>query len=218
MNNINQEYIESYIQNLLPKPTPFIQEMQDYAKKDHIPIVHSEVAQLIVLVLQAQKCKKVLEIGTAIGYSSILWATAMGKDSQVITIEREPDMILVAKQYVQKAQLQDNIKILEGQAEDVLLALNEGFDCIFLDAAKGHYMDFLPTCLSLLKDGGLLISDNVLFRGMVASNALIKRRKITIVKRMRKYLEFISDHPQLTTSIIPIGDGLAISLKRSEDK
>ncbi|WP_213818467.1 O-methyltransferase [Garciella nitratireducens] len=214
MSNINQEYIQNYIRSLLPKPSILIQEMECFARENHIPIVQPEVAQFIVLILQAQRCKKVLEIGTAIGYSSILWATAMGKGSKVVTIERESDMIFLAKQYVQRAQLQDNIKILQGQGEEVVPILKDHFDCIFLDAAKGHYMDFLPSCLSLLKTGGLLISDNVLFRGMVASDALVNRRKITIVKRMRKYLECISNHPQLITSVIPIGDGLAISLKK----
>jgi predicted O-methyltransferase YrrM len=217
LNNINQEYIESYIQELLPEPEPFIKELQSYSEEFHIPIIHPEVAQFIGLLLKAQNCKRVLEIGTAIGYSAILFSKAMGKDSKIITIEREPEMIDIAKQNIKKADLQDNIKILEGEADDILPSLTSHFDCIFLDAAKGHYMDFLPKCLELLKYNGLLISDNVLFRGMVATDHLVKRRKITIVKRMRKYLNYISNHYQLNTSIIPLGDGLAISLKGVEE-
>lgn len=218
MNNINQDYIEKYIQKLLPKPEPFIKELQNYAEEFHIPIIHPEVAQFLSILLKAQNCKRVLEIGTAIGYSAILFSGSMGKDSEIITIERDADMIDIAKQNIKKADLQKNIKILEGEADDVLPTLTPYFDCIFLDAAKGHYMDFLPKCLELLKDKGILISDNVLFRGMVASDHLVKRRKITIVKRMRKYLHYISNHSQLNTSIIPLGDGLAISLKGVESK
>ena len=218
MNNINQEYIERYIQELLPKPEPFIEELQVYSEKFHIPIIHPEIAQFIKLLLKAQNCKKVLEIGTAIGYSAILFSRAMGQDSEVVTIEREASMIDIAKQNIKKASLQNNIKILEGEADNILPTLTLNFDCIFIDAAKAHYMDFLPSCLELLKDQGILLSDNVLFRGMVASDHLVQRRKITIVKRMRKYLYEISNHPNLNTSIIPLGDGLAISLKGEKNK
>lgn len=217
MSNINQEYIEDYIRNHLPNSTGLVRELEKYARAHHVPIIHPEVAQLITLVLRAQNSRQILEIGTAIGYSSIVFSQAMGKKSQVITIEREQDMVSLARENIKKAGLQDNISILEGQAEEILPTLEGPFDCVFLDAAKGHYMDFLPHCLSLIKGGGLLISDNVLFRGMVASDTLVKRRKITIVKRMRRYLECITNHSNLNTSIIPIGDGLAISLKRSEN-
>lgn len=214
MNYINQEYIENYIRKLLPKPHWHIKEMQEFAIKHHVPIIHPEVAQFISLMIQTNHYRNLLEIGTAIGYSAIVFSKAMDEVGQVTTIERESKMVDLAKENIEKAGFIHRINIIEGQAEEVLKSLDSNFDCIFLDAAKGHYMDFLPDCLNLLKDGGILISDNVLFRGMVASDALVKRRKITIVKRMRKYLKFISDHPQLMTSIIPIGDGLAISLKK----
>ncbi|HHT49856.1 MAG TPA: O-methyltransferase [Eubacteriaceae bacterium] len=213
MNYINQEYIEHYIQGLLPKPSPFLKKMEDRAEKLHIPIIHPEVSQFITLLLKGQNCKNLLEVGTAIGYSAIIFSKAMGKDSRVVTIEREREMIHKAKENIKEAGLEDNITILGGEAGEILPTLTDSFDCIFLDGAKGHYLDFLPNCLKLLKDNGLLISDNVLFRGMIASDKLVKRRKITIVKRMRKYLAAISHHPQLKTSIIPLGDGLAISLK-----
>ncbi|MDK2937616.1 MAG: hypothetical protein PWP62_2624, partial [Eubacteriaceae bacterium] len=103
---------------------------------------------------------------------------------------------------------------LVGDAQEVVKELSEPYDMIFLDGAKGHYIHLLPDCLRLLKPGGLIISDNVLFKGMIATNELVIRRKITIVKRMRRYLQEISNHPALLTSILPLGDGLAISLKR----
>ena len=101
----------------------------------------------------------------------------MGKDSRVVTIEREREMIHKAKENIKEAGLEDNITILGGEAGEILPTLTDSFDCIFLDGAKGHYLDFLPNCLKLLKDNGLLISDNVLFRGMIASDKLVKRRK-----------------------------------------
>jgi len=217
VNYINQEYIERYIRKLLPLPSPIMREMEEYALKHHVPIIHPEVAQLIRILIKSNSMRSILEVGTAIGYSAIQFAQAMGEDGHLTTIEREPEMVFLARDYIKRAGLEDRIDIIEGEAEEVLNSLNDSYDCIFLDAAKGHYMDFLQSSLRLLKDGGLLISDNVLFRGMVASDDLVKRRKITIVKRMRNYLKHISNHPQLTTSVIPIGDGLAISLVRSED-
>lgn len=215
MNTINQDYIEEYIRRLLPKNTNNILELQNYAEKNHVPIIHPEVAQLITVLLKNNNSKKLLEIGTAIGFSAIIFSKAMGKNSKIVTIERDHGMIRIAKDNISNMGLENNINILEGQAENLLPTIDEKFDCIFLDAAKGHYMDFLPKSLSLLKENGLLISDNVLFRGMVASDKLVKRRKITIVKRMRKYLNYISNHSKLITSVIPIGDGLAVSIKRS---
>ncbi|MCR1897965.1 O-methyltransferase [Irregularibacter muris] len=214
MNNINQDYIEKYIGELLPRPIPFIQELEEYAQKHNVPIVQPEVAQLLTLILKIQKSKNILEVGTAIGYSAIVFSKAMGEDSHILTIERDPEMVSLAKENIKKSGLEDKIEVLEGQAEDIFPKIDGAFDCIFLDAAKGHYMDFISKSLKLLKKDGLLISDNVLFRGMVATDALVKRRKITIVKRMRKYLEYISNHPQLHTSIIPIGDGVALSIKK----
>ncbi len=213
MNYINQDYIQDYIQGLLPKGDPLLREMEEYAEKLHIPIIHREVGQFISILLRSLNCRSILEVGTAIGYSAILFSRAMGKDTRVVTIEREEKMINLAQENIEKLGLEKDITIIKGEAGEILSSLEPPFDCIFLDGAKGHYLDFLPKCLELLKDNGLLISDNVLFRGMIASDDLVKRRKITIVKRMRKYLDTISHHPQLKTSILPLGDGLAISLK-----
>ena len=115
---------------------------------------------------------------------------------------------------LKRFNLQDKIKIEEGDCLEILEKLQEPFDLIFMDAGKGHYNHFLPHCLRLLKEDGIIIADNVLFRGMVASKELVKRRKITIVKRMRTYLDMVSSDENLITSVIPMGDGIAVTKRR----
>lgn len=123
-------------------------------------------------------------------------------------------MIEFAKLNLKKFNLENKIKIEQGDCLEVLEKLEEPFDLIFMDAGKGHYNHFLPHCLRLLKQDGVIIADNVLFRGMVASNELVKRRKITIVKRMRTYLDMVTSDEELITTVIPMGDGIAVTKRR----
>ncbi|MBS4535363.1 O-methyltransferase [Clostridium sp. D2Q-14] len=214
MSNINKEYIEDYIRDIIPERTEFLRTLEKYADENRVPIVHSEVAEFLKVIIKIKGAKKILEIGTAIGYSAIIMASSMNK-GKVISIERREDMVKLARENINKSQI-GGIDVIQGEAQEVLYNINEKFDIIFIDAAKGKYMDFLPFCIDMLEDNGIIISDNVLFRGMVANDDLVIRRKKTIVKRMREYLKYISRHPKLITSIIPIGDGMAISYK--EDK
>jgi len=213
MSAIVYDYIEEYIRNLIPESKGILKELEEYAKNNKVPIIHKEVGQLLRILIRLHGIKNILEVGTAIGYSSILMADAAG-DCKIVTIERDEDMVNKAVDNIRKANMEDKIQVLKGDALEVLKSLEGSFDLIFLDAAKGHYIHFLPECLRLLKKGGLLISDNVLFRGMIATNDLVKRRKITIVKRLRKYLSDISNNPVLETVVLPLGDGVAITLKR----
>ncbi|SHE28289.1 O-methyltransferase [Alkalibacter saccharofermentans] len=210
MSKINHEYIETYIRGLLNNEDKLLLELEGYAEKNNVPIIHPEVRQLIGILLQTGGYEKILEIGTAIGYSALSFVKK-NENITVDTIELNEDMVKLAGENIEKAGYDDRIKIIYGDASKVVPELEKKYDVIFLDGAKGHYIHMLEDCLRLLNPGGMIISDNVLFRGMVASDELVKRRKITIVKRMRKYLEALSDHPRLDTSIIPIGDGLAIS-------
>lgn len=130
------------------------------------------------------------------------------------TIERQEEMLVLARENIKKAGLENIISIIAGDAEEVLRCLDKKYDLIFLDAAKGQYPEFLPDCLRMLKEGGLLVSDNVLYKGMVASDDLVMKRKKTIVNRMRTYLESLCEDPMLDTSILPVGDGVALSYKR----
>lgn len=214
-NGIIYEYITEYIRQTIAHNNKLLQELENYAEENHVPIIQPEVAKLIGVAGQLLKPKKILEIGTAIGYSAILMSNFLQKDGKITTIERYSKMIEEAKKNIERAGLKDTISILEGEAEEILPTLNEEYDLVFIDAAKGQYLEFLNICMKLLRPGGLLISDNILYKGMIATDNLVIRRKKTIVKRMRDYLKYICNHEQLETSIIPIGDGVALSFKRS---
>ncbi|WZL71473.1 O-methyltransferase [Clostridiaceae bacterium 35-E11] len=212
MSNIVNALVEEYIRNTLPEHNGLLKQMEDYASDYHVPIVQPEVGKLLEVITKISGAKSVLEVGTAIGYSALLFCKAM-ENGKLTSIERRNDMIEIATNNIDKAGLKEQIQILEGNAEEIIPTLKEEFDIIFLDAAKGQYMEFLSSSINLLKDGGILISDNVLYKGMVASNEYVVRRKKTIVKRMRTYLDYIMHHPDLTTCILPVGDGVAISYK-----
>ncbi len=215
MNNIVNEAVEAYIRDVLPKNKGLLEEMEHFAEANHVPIIHPEVAKLLEVLTKIHKPQTILEVGTAIGYSAMILCSATDQ-GQLISIERRQDMIEKAQDYIQRAGLNNQIRILHGNAEEVLPTIDQKFDMIFLDAAKGQYMEFLSSCIHLLQEGGVLISDNVLYKGMVASNEYVIRRKKTIVKRMRTYLDYIMDHPNLTSCLLPVGDGVAISYKNKE--
>ena len=173
--------------------------------------------QIIFLefMVNMKKPLRILELGTAIGYSAIIMHDAAGCNPHITTIERSEEMIKYAKENIKAYGLEDKITIEAGDCLEVLEKLEGPYDLIFMDAGKGHYNHFLPHCLRLLKDDGIIIADNVLFRGMVATDDLVKRRKITIVKRMRTYLDMVSQDENLITSVIPMGDGIAITRRKN---
>ena len=211
LNFINEEYIEKYIREVIPKSTHFLKSIEEYAHTNHVPIVHPEVAQFLKVLIKIKKPKKILEIGTAIGYSSIVMIDAMENEGTVTTIERRDDMIEIAKKNILKSGYEDRIHILRGEAQEILPQVNDKFDMIFLDAAKSKYMDFFPYCIKNLNSEGLIVSDNVLYKGMIANDELVVRRKKTIVRRMREYLDYICNDPLFDSSVIPIGDGVALT-------
>lgn len=218
MSNINESSVEEYIRNLIPSSDNFLLELEKYAEINHVPIIHPEVAQLIKVLLNIAKPKKILEIGTAIGYSALVMASAIEKHGKIISIEKREDMINIAEKNITDNGYSNIIQIIKGEAEEILPNINDKFDFIFIDAAKGQYMEFFPHCLRNLVDGGIILSDNVLYKGMVASDELVMRRKKTIVKRMRNYLDYITSNKDLVSSVIPIGDGVAITYKKEVEK
>lgn len=191
--------------------------MRKYAEENNVPIVHKEVAQFLRVVINSNNVKKILEVGTAIGYSAILMAQAAGDNCRIVTIERDDNMYNLALENIKRAGLEDKIEVIKGDALEVLKDINESFDMIFIDGAKGHYSDMLNNVKRLLKLNGIVFADNVLFRGMVCSDELLIRRKITIVKRMRKYLKEISNSNIFETVVLPVGDGVALSTKVKEE-
>ena len=216
MSNITYDYMEEYIRGLIKDRSGKLKEIEEFARDNKVPIVQKETGKFLELMVTMKKPLRILELGTAVGFSSILMYEASGTNPEIITIERDSKMIELAKKNINKFNLQDKIKILEGDCLEILEKLDEPFDLIFMDAGKGHYNHFLPHCLRLLKDDGVIIADNVLFRGMVASDELVKRRKITIVKRMRTYLEMVNDDDSLITSVIPMGDGIAVTTRKNK--
>jgi predicted O-methyltransferase YrrM len=217
MSNIVDNLVEQYIRKTLIKSTGLLEELENYANENNVPIVHKEVAELLKVMLKIQKPKRILEVGCAIGYSSILFANALEGNCEITTVERNEDMIKVAKENIKKAGFENVITILEGDAVEKLNEVEGPFDMIFLDAAKGQYKLFYDMVIDKLKIDGVLISDNILYKGMVASDEYVIRRKKTIVKRMRNYLDYICSCNYLDTSLLPMGDGVAISYKKNKE-
>lgn len=208
------DYINDYIRKTIKKNQGILKELESFAAENHVPIVQPEVAKLLQVLGKLARPERILELGTAIGYSAVLLSGVLGPDGIIDTIDRYELMLERARENIKRAGLEERINIIEGDALEVLRCLDKKYDMIFLDAAKGQYGEFLPECLRMLSPGGLLVSDNILYKGMVASDGLVVRRKKTIVKRMRSYLDTICNMEELDTSIIPIGDGVAVSYKR----
>ena len=210
MSFINHDYIVEYVRSLV-KDEEKLSEIRKFGDLNSVPIIQPEVKQLLKVIVNIKKPKKILEVGTAIGYSSMIMASVMPEGGKIYTIERNLEMIDLAEKFISEKGYEDKIKILKGEAKDILSDFNEKVDMIFLDGAKGHYEDFLSIIVNNLNDEGIIVADNVLYKGMIASDDLVVRRKKTIVKRMRSYLECISSREDFETSVIPIGDGVSIS-------
>ena len=217
MDGVTLSYIEEYLRSIIKESTPMLKEIEEYAEINHIPIISKEVAQLLNFMINLKRPGKILELGTAIGYSSISMCIFSEKKTNITTIERSDEMILIAEENIKKFELEDKIEIIRGECLEVLERLSDKFDMIFMDAGKGHYNHFHPHCMRLLEKNGIIIADNVLFRGMLASKERFKRRKITIVKRMKKYIEEITTDKNLIASIIPMSDGIALIYRRDGD-
>lgn len=209
--NITYEYIIRYIRDTIPRSEGFLSDMEEYAKKNKVPISQPESIRLTEVLLRLKNPAHILEIGSAIGYSAI--RMALSSKAEITTIELSDEMADMAEENIKKMKLADRITVLRGDALDVIKTLDKNFDVIFMDAAKGHYMEFFSECDRILKSGGLLISDNVLYKGMTATDDLVVRRKITIVRRLRAYLEMLKENDSYKTALVPIGDGVALSVK-----
>ena len=211
--SVATKQITEYLRSLIKENTGILKELEDKALKEYIPIISPEVAQLIRLLAEITGTETILEIGSAIGYSSILFAGFSDK-IKITTIEMDEERASQAEKNISRAGMDKKITLLKGNALDVMDQLAESFDMVFVDAAKGQYNNFLPKCLKLLKPGGLLISDNILYRGTVAEKGFIPRKHRTIIVNMKEYLKRLTEDEKLTTSVIPIGDGVAVSLKK----
>lgn len=184
------------------------------ARMAHIPIIRKETESLLKTLVAARQPSAILEVGTAVGYSALLMSRVMPEHCRITTIEKFPPRIAQARAHFREAGLEDRITLLEGDAEEILPSLTQTYDLIFMDAAKGQYVHWLPAMLRLMTAGGLLISDNVLQDGdLTESRFAVERRNRTIHSRMREYLYQLTHHPQLETTVLPIGDGVTVSVR-----
>jgi len=207
--------INSYIEALIPRRTSIIEEMEQYAFANHVPIMDLISAESILQLLRIIEPKRILEIGAAIGYSSIRMAEAL-PSTQIVTIERNQERYDKALEYFTKSQKTEQIEILFGDAlELVPVAKQKGpYDVIFIDAAKGQYKRFFENYESALSDEGVIITDNVLFKGLVVEETIENRRRRQLVDKINSYNEWLMSNKNYHTTIIPVGDGVAISKKR----
>ncbi|MEG6565804.1 O-methyltransferase [Thermoanaerobacterium saccharolyticum] len=201
-----------FIRQLFDVRQGLLKEIESYASDNFIPIVKPEVAKFLETIIKVKQPENILEIGTAIGYSSIVMLLAY-ENCKILTIEKDMDMAEMAKNNFIKASLLDRVELIKGDALDVLPCLNKKYDLIFIDAAKGHYKEFFDESLRLLNDRGILICDNILYKGYVAAEKHVKHKRRTIVYRMRDFILYVLNKTGISTTIIPIGDGLSISVK-----
>ena len=207
--------VQQFIRNLLPPRDELLNRMEHEAAEKIVPIVEPEVAQLLYWLALSHKSKRVLEIGTGIGYSTLWLAKAvLPLGGKITSIEINKPRYDAAYENLRQAGVSDNIELVFGDAREILFNLAGPYDFIFLDAAKGKYLEFLEKCIDILQSGGILVAEDVFMRGMVISGEIDKRRNKTAVARLRDYLEKVMHHPLLETTIIPLGDGIALSLKK----
>ena len=209
------ERMISYIGSLQENLVPYLMELEKQALQDEVPIIRRETQSLLKVLLAAQAPEKILEVGTAIGFSALFMSEYNPADCQITTIEKYEKRIPIAKENFKKAGKDKSITLLEGDATEILKELDGTYDLIFMDAAKGQYIHFLPDVVRLLRKGGILLSDNVLQDGdVVQSRFVVTRRNRTIHSRMREYLHVLHHHPEFTTTLLPVGDGVTISVKK----
>lgn len=204
-----------YLNSLEPDSPALLQKMEKYAAEHHVPIVRPEMAALLRTLVEMKRPVRILEVGCAIGYSALQMARVMPEEARITTIEMFAPRIPVAREYFRLAGEQERITLMEGDAAEILPDLPGPFDFIFMDAAKGQYLQMLPQVLRLLAPGGVLVTDNVLQEGtLLESRYAVARRDRTIHKRLREYLYQLKHCDELETSILPVGDGAAVSVRR----
>ena len=212
---IVEERMRTYINSLDMGNSPFLEELERYALETGVPIIRREMQSFIKVLLAIHRPERILEVGTAVGFSTLLMCEYDPVPARIVTIENYEKRIPLAKENFVRAGREKQITLLEGDAGQILKELSRPFDFIFMDAAKGQYIHWLPDILRLLRPGAVLLSDNVLQEGdIIESHYLVERRNRTIYKRMREYLYELKHNPKLLTSILPLGDGVTVSVKQ----
>ena len=214
---IVDERMVTYIRSLEVPESAVIEAIEQEALRDRVPIIRKEMLSFLKVLLMIKTPMRILEVGAAVGFSSILMSEYMPEGGHITTIENYDKRIPIARANFKRAGKEEQIDLIEGDALEVMHGLEGPYDLIFVDAAKGQYIHYLPEVMRLLGTDGVLVSDNVLQEGdIIESRFAVERRNRTIHSRMREYLYELKHHDQLQTSIIPLGDGVALSVKRSD--
>ncbi len=187
-----------------------LEKIKKRALEEHIPIIMDETLEVIEKYLSKNKPNRILEIGTAVGYSAICFTEFLAENGVIDTIERETDRVKEARENIKMAEVEDKINIYEGDAVEILPTLNNQYDVVFIDAAKGKYPFFLKEALRMINEDGIIFADNILYKGYVMSD-YNKHKQRTAVRNLREYIKEVSENPNLETEILEVGDGLAIS-------
>ena len=187
-----------------------LEKIKQKALEEHIPIIMDDTLEVVANILSKIKPKRILEIGTAVGYSAICFSSYLANDGKIDTIDRDSARASEARENIKKVEVEDKIQIYEGDAVEILPTLQEQYDVVFIDAAKGKYPFFLQEALRMIKPGGTIIADNVLYKGYVMSD-YNKHKQRTAVRNLREYIAEITQNPNLETQILEVGDGLAIT-------
>lgn len=212
---ISNERLVTYINSLNTGNTAFLDRIEQEAEQGLVPIIRKETQQFLKFLLAMRRPERILEVGTAVGFSALLMAEYNPVCCEITTIENYEKRIPVARANFKAAGREGQITLLEGDAAKLLPTIEGAFGFIFLDAAKGQYISFLPQLLRLLADRGILVADNVLKEGeIIESRFAVTRRNRTIHKRMREYLYEVTHHESLVSTVLPVGDGLAVSYKK----
>ena len=213
---IVDERMVTYIRSLEVPESTVIEAIEQEALRDRVPIIRKEMQSFLKVLLMIKRPMRILEVGAAVGFSSILMSEYIPEGGHITTIENYDKRIPIARANFKRAGKEEQIDLIEGDALEVMHGLEGPYDLIFVDAAKGQYIHYLPEVMRLLGTDGVLVSDNVLQEGdIIESRFAVERRNRTIHSRMREYLYELKHHDQLQTSIIPLGDGVALSVKRS---
>lgn len=216
---IIDERLFTFINSFDKGNSAFLDELEQEAKRDYVPIIRKDMQNLLRFLLRLKRPLKILEVGTAVGFSALLMAENTSEECQITTIENYEKRIPIAKENFKRDNMEHRITLLEGDAIEILKELDGSYDFIFMDAAKGQYLNFLPDLLRLLAQDGMLVSDNVLQDGdLMESRYAVTRRNRTIHSRMRDYLYELKNNPMLETVILPVGDGVTVSIKVSENE
>lgn len=215
---IVNERMVTYIHSLEEPENPILEKIEQEALETHVPVIRKETQSFLKALLLIKQPFQILEIGTAVGFSAILMSEYIQENGRITTIEKYEKRIPIARENFRRAGKEGQISLIEGDALEVMRSLEGIYDFIFMDAAKGQYIHYLPEAVRLLGPGGVLVSDNVLQDGdVIESRFAVERRNRTIHSRMREYLYELKHHKQLQTSILPLGDGVALSVKKETD-